>query len=125
MRGPTKPNSGASEIARSRGMAPSRCIRRLSAVLAVVVALAAAPALAKDETLQEAQNILLMLGYKPGKSDGNARPQTTTALTEFQRANKLGASGKADEPTMAALRHIRDTKFSGSFATPKSADASP
>ena len=106
-------------------MAPSRCIRRLSAVLAVVVALAAAPALAKDETLQEAQNILLMLGYKPGKSDGNPRPQTTQALTEFQRANKLGASGKLDEPTMAALRNLRDTKFSGSFATPKSADASP
>lgn len=77
-----------------------------------------APAPAKDETLQEAQNILLMLGYKPGRSDGVARPQTTQALTEFQRANKLGASGKADEPTMAALRHLRDTKFTGSFATP-------
>jgi peptidoglycan hydrolase-like protein with peptidoglycan-binding domain len=106
-------------------MAPSRCIRRLAAVLAVVVALAAGAAQAKDETLQEAQNILLMLGYKPGKSDGNARPQTTQALTEFQRANKLATSGKADEPTMTALRQIRDTKFSGSFATPKSADASP
>ncbi|MBI3516692.1 MAG: peptidoglycan-binding protein [Proteobacteria bacterium] len=110
-------------------MAPSRCIRRLSAVLAVVVALVfglgAAPALAKDETLQEAQNTLLMLGYKPGKSDGNARPQTTQALTEFQRANKLPATGKPDDATMAALRNIRDTKFSGSFATPKSADAAP
>lgn len=101
-------------------MVPSRCKGRLSWVLALVLALAVAPAHAqhKDETLQEAQNILLMLGYKPGRSDGVARPQTTQALTEFQRANKLTATGKADDATMAALRGIRDTKFTGSLGTP-------
>jgi peptidoglycan hydrolase-like protein with peptidoglycan-binding domain len=91
---------------------------RIAAVVAVALALAAGSAHAKDETLQEAQNILLMLGFKPGKSDGNARPQTTQALTEFQRANKLPASGKLDDATMAALRNIRDTKFTGSLGTP-------
>ena len=99
--------------------------RRLAPILAVLVALAGAPALAADETLQDAQNILQMLGYHPGKSDGNGRPQTTQALSEFQRANKLPATGKADEATMAALRQLRDTKFSGSFATPKSNAPTP
>jgi hypothetical protein len=99
--------------------------RRLASILAVLVALAGAPALAADESLQEAQNILLMLGYHPGKSDGNMRPQTAQALTEFQRANKLATSGKADDATMAALRQLRDTKFSGSFATPKSNAETP
>ncbi|MEJ0067933.1 MAG: peptidoglycan-binding domain-containing protein [Pseudomonadota bacterium] len=94
-------------------------------ILAVLLALAGAPALAADDTLQEAQNILLMLGFHPGKSDGNPRPQTTQALTEFQRANKLAATGKLDEPTMAALRQIRDTKFTGSFVTPKSNAPTP
>jgi hypothetical protein len=96
-------------------------------VLAVALALSLAlgtPANAKDDTLQEAQNILLMLGYKPGKSDGTPRPQTTQALTEFQRASKLPASGKLDDVTMNALRHLRDTKFSGSFGTPQ-ANAPP
>jgi peptidoglycan hydrolase-like protein with peptidoglycan-binding domain len=114
----------ARETCRSNSMAPSRCSRRLGPVLAVVAALsiaAAAPALAADDTLMEAQNILLMLGYKPGKSDGNPRPQTTQAITEFQRANKLPANGKLDAPTMDTLRHVRDTKFGGSLkaATPE------
>ncbi len=105
-------------------MAPSRCIRRLSLALAVLIAVAGAPALAVDETLMEAQNILLMLGFKPGRSDGNPRPQTTQALTEFQRANKLPATGKLDDQTMAMLRQIRDTKFGGSLSAPK-ANAAP
>ena len=92
--------------------------RRLGLVGAIVLALAAGPVLGADGELQEAQNILLMLGYKPGKSDGNARPQTAQALSDFQRANKLAVTGKADAETMAALRHLRDTKFSGSLGTP-------
>ena len=95
--------------------------RRLGWVLAVVLALAAGPvtgsAWAADGDLQESQNILLMLGFKPGKSDGNMRPQTTQALGDFQRANKLPVTGKNDAETMAALRHLRDTKFTGSFET--------
>jgi len=99
--------------------------RRVGWVLAIVLALGAGPVLAAvDGDLQESQNILLMLGYKPGKSDGNMRPQTTQALSDFQRANKLAVTGKNDAETMAALRHLRDTKFSGSFATP-SANAPP
>jgi peptidoglycan hydrolase-like protein with peptidoglycan-binding domain len=93
--------------------------RRLGWIVTVVLALAAGPVLAAvDGDLQESQNILLMLGYKPGKSDGNMRPQTAQALSEFQRANKLAVTGKNDAETMAALRHLRDTKFSGSFGTP-------
>src|SRR5581483_8758726 len=107
------------------GMSGVRASRRWMAVLAITAALAGAPALAADDTLQEAQNILTMLGYHPGKSDGTPRPQTTQALGEFQRANKLPASGKLDEATMAALRQLRDTKFSGSFATPKSNAPTP
>jgi peptidoglycan hydrolase-like protein with peptidoglycan-binding domain len=92
--------------------------RRLGWVVVVALALAAGPVLAADGELQEAQNILLMLGYKPGKSDGNTRPQTTQALSDFQRANKLAVTGKADAETMVALRHLRDTKFTGSLGTP-------
>jgi hypothetical protein len=104
-------------------MAPSRC-SRLGIVIALALGLAGAPARAADETLAEAQNTLLMLGYKPGKSDGNPRPQTTQALSDFQRANKLTVTGKADAETMAALRRVRDTKFSGTLGVPK-ADAAP
>ena len=106
-------------------MAVSPRVGRWAPIVIVLAALAGAPALGADETLQEAQNILLMLGYHPGKSDGNPRPQTAQALAEFQRANKLPASGKADEATMAALRQLRDTKFGHSFATPKSNEPTP
>jgi peptidoglycan hydrolase-like protein with peptidoglycan-binding domain len=106
-------------------MAMSPRVRRWAPVVILLAVLAGAPARAADETLQEAQNILLMLGFHPGKSDGNPRPATTAALTEFQRANKLATTGKADEATMAALRQIRDTKFSHSFATPKSNEPTP
>jgi hypothetical protein len=106
-------------------MAGLRGSRRLASILAVLVALAGGPALAADGTLQEAQNILLMLGFHPGRSDGNPRPQTTEALTEFQRANKLPATGKLDDTTMGTLRQLRDTKFAGSFATPKSNEPTP
>jgi len=93
--------------------------RHFGWVLAVVLALAAGPLRAAvDGDLQESQNILLMLGYKPGKSDGTMRPATAQALSDFQRANKLAVTGKNDAETMAALRHLRDTKFSGSFGTP-------
>ena len=104
-------------------MAPRPLRFRLVPILAVLVALAGAPALAADETLQEAQNILLMLGYHPGKSDGNPRPQTAKALTEFQHANQLPATGKLDDRTMAALRQIRDTKFAHSLNAPRPAEA--
>jgi hypothetical protein len=84
-------------------------------LLVVLIALAGAPALAANDTLAEAQNILLMLGYHPGKSDGNSRPQTTKALSDFQHANKLPVTGKPDPATMAALYQMRDAKVGGAL----------
>jgi hypothetical protein len=94
-------------------------IAGLATVLVVAAGLAGAPARAADDTLLEAQNILLMLGLHPGKPDGTPRPQTTQALSEFQRNNQLPVTGKLDDATMAALRQIRDTKFAHSFGTPR------
>lgn len=98
---------------------------RLGSLLLVLAALAGAPALAADETLMEAQNILQMLGLNPGKANGEMQPRTAHALGEFQRANGLPSSGKLDDATMTQLRKKRDTQFSGSFGTPKPGASEP
>lgn len=100
-------------------MARIRRIAGLAAVLVLAAGLAGAAPSHTDDVLMEAQNILLMLGLHPGKPDGNPRPQTTQALSEFQKQNNLPVSGKLDDATMGALRQLRDTKFAHSFGTPR------
>src|SRR4051812_20250784 len=93
------PNSGRALTAGEHDMgAVFGWVRRFGPIAVMLGALAGAPALAADEMLAEAQNILLMLGFHPGATKGDMTPQTAKALSEFQRANKLGASGKLDEP---------------------------
>lgn len=108
-------------------MAPfaGRTACRLGSLLLVLAALAGAPALAADETLMEAQNILQMLGLNPGKPNGEMQPRTAHALSEFQRAHGLPSSGKLDDATMTQLRKKRDTQFSGSFGAPKAGASEP
>ena len=55
-----------------------------------------------------AQVILDHLGFSPGPIDGKDGQSYAAALRGFQTANKLDASGKLDEPTLAAMAKWRD-----------------
>jgi peptidoglycan hydrolase-like protein with peptidoglycan-binding domain len=59
---------------------------------------------ASAATVREVQRKLAERGYRPGKPDGVMGPATRAALIEFQRAEKLPVSGRADRQTLAALR---------------------
>ena len=61
----------------------------------------AAPA---DPPVREAQQALLLRGYRPGATDGQAGPQTREAIAAFQHDEGLNASGELDPPTLARLR---------------------
>ncbi|MBU8541369.1 peptidoglycan-binding domain-containing protein [Falsiroseomonas tokyonensis] len=52
---------------------------------------------------RQVQEALNQRGYNAGSVDGIMGPRTRSALREFQRANNLSATGRADSATMAAL----------------------
>lgn len=93
-------------------------ITPLRAALVALLLLAAAPAAAQDESLKEAQNILLMLGADIGRPDGQAGQRTTRAITDFQSKNGLQATGKLDARTLDALRAKRDG-MGGTLGAPR------
>lgn len=53
--------------------------------------------------VMQAQVVLERLGFSPGVIDGKTGLSTTNAVTGFQKANELPATGKFDDPTMKAL----------------------
>lgn len=57
-----------------------------------------------DLTIRAAQLMLRFLGYNIGSVDGLNGPQTESAMKAFQTAKGIGATGDADDATMAALR---------------------
>jgi peptidoglycan hydrolase-like protein with peptidoglycan-binding domain len=61
------------------------------------------PAIASP-SVRDVQHRLNQLGYHAGPEDGVMGPATRTALTSFQRAEGLPATGRADRATIAALR---------------------
>lgn len=63
------------------------------------------PALPEDAArpVMQAQVVLERLGFSPGIIDGKTGLSTTNAVTGFQKANDLPATGKFDGPTMDAL----------------------
>jgi peptidoglycan hydrolase-like protein with peptidoglycan-binding domain len=56
-----------------------------------------------DLTIRAAQLMLRFLNYHIGTIDGLNGPQTEYAVTAFQSAKKLPASGVVDDATIAAL----------------------
>ncbi|MCA1031470.1 peptidoglycan-binding protein [Bacillus timonensis] len=57
-----------------------------------------------NEAIKNAQLMLKGLGYAPGREDGYFSKQTVSAVTAFQEANNLSATGKIDEKTASAIQ---------------------
>ena len=58
----------------------------------------------RDESLvREAQQALNDKGFNPGPIDGKWGPRTQAALTKFQKSERITASRKLDDQTLAAL----------------------
>ncbi|MCQ6264355.1 S41 family peptidase [Fictibacillus sp. WQ 8-8] len=56
-----------------------------------------------SEQVKNAQKMLQGLGFDPGRTDGYFDEKTETAVTAFQKANKLSPSGKVDQKTAGKL----------------------
>ncbi|MDN4526155.1 S41 family peptidase [Fictibacillus fluitans] len=56
-----------------------------------------------SEQVKTAQKMLKGLGFDPGRADGYFDEKTETAVTAFQKANKLSASGKIDQKTAGEI----------------------
>jgi hypothetical protein len=59
-------------------------------------------------TVQEIQQRLSALGYKPGPADGKMGKGTVEALKKFQQDNNLATTGKTDNETLAKLQQKRN-----------------
>ena len=57
----------------------------------------------KGKGVRELQNLLLSCGYSIGKADGAYGNKTAAAVSEFQSANNLPATGEADLVTQFSL----------------------
>ncbi|WP_017726280.1 S41 family peptidase [Halalkalibacterium ligniniphilum] len=57
-----------------------------------------------NEQIKNAQLMLKGLGFEPGRTDGYFSEQTKNAVTAFQNANELSATGTLNEETAAALQ---------------------
>jgi len=77
--------------------------------------------LSRDE-IRHLQMVLNQKGFNVGKPDGVLGPRTRNALISFQRQQGLEASGKIDQPTIAALGL---SNGSGSTATGQSGAGTP
>lgn len=53
--------------------------------------------------VRSTQQALKDKGFDPGPIDGKMGPRTAAALRDYQKAEKLSATGRMDEQTMASL----------------------
>ena len=58
------------------------------------------------DSLRQAQQRLIDLGYLRGRADGAYGPQTEAALREYQMKNLLDITGHLDQTTLDALTHV-------------------
>ncbi len=58
------------------------------------------------DSLRQAQQRLIDLGYLRGRADGAYGPQTEAALREYQMKNLLDVTGHLDQATLDALTHV-------------------
>ena len=71
------------------------------------------PPLTSPNDIREMQGRLQSLGFDPGPIDGAAGPKTAAAVTRYQQAHGLQATGVADKDTLDELR-----REPGSMAPP-------
>lgn len=64
-----------------------------------------------SEDVKSAQQMLIGLGYKPGRSDGYFSKATETAVKAFQSDHKLAESGDIDKTTVEGLEAALITKI--------------
>ena len=64
----------------------------------------------KGDHVKKLQKGLTLLGYKPGRADGDFGPKTEAAVEKFQRLHDLYVDGVAGEQTLAAFNQIIVTK---------------
>jgi peptidoglycan hydrolase-like protein with peptidoglycan-binding domain len=57
----------------------------------------------RGNDVKQLQEMLLQLGYTPGKADGIYGPSTKAAVVTFQKKNGLEADGRVEADTWAAL----------------------
>jgi hypothetical protein len=62
------------------------------------------PPLTSPNDIREVQGRLQSVGFDPGPIDGAAGPKTAAAVTRYQRAHGLQATGVADKDTLDELR---------------------
>jgi peptidoglycan hydrolase-like protein with peptidoglycan-binding domain len=73
---------------------------------AVVFALTATPVFAQTggrADIEQVQKALKQQGHDPGQIDGVLGPQTSAALSAYQKAQGLNTTGRLDPATMAKL----------------------
>lgn len=76
-----------------------------------------------QETVRKVQEKLNEEGYSVGPTDGVWGPQTQQALTQFQQAEGIEATGQLDEQTMSALGIEEEAGAAGAQEAPKSEGA--
>jgi peptidoglycan hydrolase-like protein with peptidoglycan-binding domain len=64
---------------------------------------AAVDQLLAQDMIQLAQTTLKLAGFNPGRTDGVFDAQTSTAIRQYQVAQKIPVSGLLDEPTRRVL----------------------
>jgi peptidoglycan hydrolase-like protein with peptidoglycan-binding domain len=58
---------------------------------------------ASSDTVRQVQQALQSKGHSTGPIDGILGPNTESALREFQRAQGISVTGRADQQTLASL----------------------
>lgn len=92
---------------------------------------ATAPVAARAEpssqrmTIQNIQQRLSELGYKPGPADGGMGKHTVAALKKFQHDNNLAKTGKADNATVAKLLEKDEAKAEPTSSSKRLSTESP
>ncbi len=83
------------------------------------------------EVVKQVQQQLNKKGYEVGAADGQAGPRTQAGVKKFQESEKLSATGRIDQQTLAALG-VNEQDATGGFgkspapsSTPSGSSGSP
>src|SRR5439155_12513283 len=88
---------------RSSWRAIPECMRKRTALFAVMIGLALGVSVCADENVREVQEKLRDGGFYSGEIDGAYSSQLAAALTRYQVRNRLAVTGQLDVDTSNAL----------------------
>ena len=80
--------------------------------------------LQSPEVVKQVQQQLNQKGYEVGSADGQAGPRTQAGVKKFQESQKLNATGRIDQQTLAALG-INEQDATGGFGRSPASSSSP